>query len=225
MNQILSLSWKDYYEKIISYDENPNGDEEYPNEDIQTRIKLLDLSQNHFATYKTFSAIKYDDKRMIAGLGRRNVGAFNWFWFGRMESAGRFKGFIAENHPRLSAALDAIPLKGKVTKEHFLNYINICMTAFPLGFGIGCATRLLVMKRPDYFVAFNSESRETFKAQFGVPTSLKINDSSRYWDMIIQPIIDCDWWNSPMPTTSEQEQKVWLYRSAMIDVLAYSPDY
>jgi hypothetical protein len=44
----------------------------------------------------------------------------------------------------------------------------------------------------------------------------------RYWDEIIERIMDSPWWNSPCPQ-SETDAIVWNGRAAMLDAIFYKP--
>lgn len=45
----------------------------------------------------------------------------------------------------------------------------------------------------------------------------------RYWDEVIERIMDSPWWNSPRPN-DETEGAVWDGRAAMLDVIFYEPE-
>jgi len=46
-------------------------------------------------------------------------------------------------------------------------------------------------------------------------------DYERYWDEIIQRILDSPWWNSEAPNSNDA-LRVWNGRAAMLDVIYYN---
>jgi len=74
------------------------------------------------------------------------------------------------------------------------------------------------MKRPDYFVCFDSANRESLCKEFGI--KLGHHDYERYWDSVIERILISKWWTSPRPTQG-QTQAIWDGRAAFLDSLFY----
>ncbi len=95
------------------------------------------------------------------------------------------------------------------------------MKAFPDGGnGIATASRLLALRRPDQLVCFDSKNRVDMCKSFGImPTGM---DYERYWEEIIERILDSPWWLSDRPGT-KREAAVWDGRAAMLDSLFYRP--
>lgn len=137
-----------------------------------------------------------------------------------MFGAGVFKQIVNANSTGLSRALDAIPPKGEVRKEHYLDFVKAYVAAFPQRrrHGLATATRLLTMKRPDYFVCYDSANREGLRDAFGV--TLKGHDYERYWNSIIERILVSEWWRSPRPVGAKAAT-VWDGRAAFLDSLYY----
>jgi hypothetical protein len=65
-----------------------------------------------------------------------------------MFGAGVFKKIVNANSKGLSRALDAIPPRGEVLKEHYSAFVKAFVEAFPQRrrHGLATATRLLTMK-------------------------------------------------------------------------------
>jgi hypothetical protein len=66
-------------------------------------------------------------------------------WFGNMRGAGYFKQRLNNDPTSLDAALDRIPLRGKVKKADFDSFTAAYKWERA---GTGTASRLLAMKRP-----------------------------------------------------------------------------
>jgi hypothetical protein len=184
---LLKMPWAEYLEKVLC--DKYHG--------IDDRIGVLEASRRLFEERQTFNRMSIEERGGIAGFGGQDDVA--WGWFGSIFGAGVFKNRVNANDNNLSRALDAIPLNGKVQKEDYLEFISAYKKAYPTGrgHGLATATRLLMMKRPDYFVCFDSANRRGLSTAFGI--SLYGHDYERYWDSIIERILISEWWNSPRP--------------------------
>ena len=136
-----------------------------------------------------------------------------------MAGAGYFKQKINENNIYISNALEYIPLNGKITYENYQSFITNFKKAFENtgGDGLATATRLLSIKRPDFFICLDNQNKEKLCNDFGIKKSLNYEE---YWTEVIQRIHDSLWWNSEKPI-NENELKAWNGRVAMLDVIFY----
>jgi hypothetical protein len=158
-------------------------------------------------------------RKTVAGLP--NDFNDHWGWFGSMKGAGCFHQAVIENNPHLSAALDLIPLDGGVTREHYNSYVKEFIKAFPDGrHGVGVASRLLALKRPDYFVCLDSKNKAQLCKDFDIKQTGMTYE--RYWDDVVCRIVDSVWWREPKPT-DRKAIRVWLGRAAMLDAIFYQP--
>lgn len=84
------------------------------------------------------------------------------------------------------------------------------------------ASRLLALKRPDYFVCVNSKNQNGLSADLGYhKTRLTIDN---YWDWMVQSILDSCWWNSRRPrpgNANDWTSRRWDNRVAMLDSVYY----
>ena len=136
-----------------------------------------------------------------------------------MRGVGYFFEAVNDNNLHLSNALDAIPLTGLVSRAQYLDYIAQYIKAFPNGRdGVSTASRLLALKRPDYFVCLSSKNQDRLIAEFGIKKSSL--DYEGYWDEVIGRIQDSPWWNSPEPK-EPRALKAWQGRAAMLDSIFY----
>ena len=139
-----------------------------------------------------------------------------------MKGNGLFKEQINLNNPNISSALDKIPLHTTVTEEDYLNFID----SFKLSFTddqnrLATATRLLAMKRPDYFICLDSKNKKQFCSDFG----LRAQDITleNYWDDVVSKILSCLWWSDePTESARSTEIKIWQSRVAFLDALYYN---
>lgn len=138
-----------------------------------------------------------------------------------MKGAGYYHQAVNNNNPHLSSALDKIPLHGQVSRAQYDEYRAEFIKAFPKGrHGIGILSRLLALKRPDQFVCFDSKNRKELCKDFDIKQTGM--DYDRYWEEIIERIIDSPWWKTPAPSGGT-ERAVWDSRAAMLDAIFYRP--
>ncbi len=190
-----------------------------PHHSLDGRLELLSVVQRLFREHDTFADIPRHGRAGIAGIiGKEDV---DWGWFGSMKGAGVFKNRILENAPSISSALSKIPIDGAVEKEHYLGYVGDFLRAFPEGrVGVATATRLLAMKRPDSFVCLDSKNKRALCRGFGIKQSSMTYE--RYWDEIVDRLMDSVWWRSKRPTEAVIG-KAWDGRAALLDALFYDP--
>jgi len=205
---IITMSWKEFYNKVIkerSCGYNP----------FEARMKILNKAQRLFQKHSKFCDMDDESRKIIAGFS--NDRDIDW-WFGHMPN-WIFMHEINQNNRYISKALEYIPLNGQVKKYNFDKFIIYFKKAFPNG-GVRIAppSRLLCMKRPDYFLCLNSLNKKQILKDFGI-SNREIN-YDEYWDVIIERILDSEWWNSPVPT-NKLEKEVWNKRLAFLDSIYY----
>ncbi|SEQ10771.1 HKD family nuclease [Azotobacter beijerinckii] len=206
-SSVMSMSWAQYFKEVKS--DSYHG--------FDHRCNLLEFVHRAFLNHPTFESMELTLRKTIAGLP--NGLDERWGWFGSMKGAGYYHQAINNNNPYISKALDAIPLHGTVTREQYNNYIKDFIKAFPNGrHGVSIASRLLALKRPDQFICLDSKNRRKLCTDFGIPSSKM--DYDRYWEEVIERIMDTPWWRSRRPIDS-QEMQVWDGRAAMLDAIFY----
>jgi len=210
---VLAQSWPEYFGKVKGEKTTPYG------HSMAGRLKVIEVCQHLFANNTRFKDIDSQGRLKIAGLMKPTpTDSIDYRWFGSMMGAGKFWRAINTNDDNLSLALDLIPKRGVVSRETYLGYIDQYRKAFPDGRdGIGTASRLLAMKRPDTFVCFDARNREGLCEAFGISRSVGYEE---YWDSIISRIMEASWWCSPPPLPGV-EREVWEARAAFLDSLFY----
>lgn len=213
---LLNMTWKDFFADVTK-------DQHHS---LQLRIKVIDAAQKLFVRYRTLADMPLKDRQGIGGFVETEE--MPWGWFGRMQGAGVFKRLINQDPKELSNALDDIPLRGAVRREDYEAFIEGYKGAFPVKngephrHGLGTATRLLAMKRPDYFVCLDSANRKKLSEAFGIKI-INNHDYAAYWDSIVERLCEAKWWNSRRPKSGE-ERDVWDGRAAFLDALYYEPN-
>lgn len=213
-NEIFNYSWEEYYNKILN--------EDYHGENaIIDRIKVLSSAKELFKKDK-FSNLTEEERRKISGYEEwKEDSEFDWQWFGSMKPEGTFKGLVKSNNENLSLALEQIPLEGSLTKEHYLSFLNYYKLAISDNSNrLSGSTRLLAMKRPDYFFCLDSKNKKKFCEDFGIKEKELHIDT--YWDIVVDKVTSCLWWINQENFQNETEKKVWEFRAAFLDALYYN---
>lgn len=215
---LATMSWKDFVARARAD----------PYHDFKKRMKLLRAIQQMFASTSSLGDLLVTEWKGIAGvLG--NVEAINanfddveWGWFGSMGGAGTFAELIGLKDRSLAKALDSIPKRGNVTEAQFDDYCYGFTEAFSESSRtarLPPATRLLAMKRPDFFVCVNGGNRRNLAGALAfAPTTLSLEN---YWKHVIEPIQQAPWFNAPRPAAKNRE--LWDARVAMLDAIYYKP--
>lgn len=189
--------------------------------DLHQRLEVIRAVQDLFVDNPQFSDMDRIRRNKVAGTLHHAHGiidGINYHWFGSMWGARQFKTVIKDNDQNVSLALDAIPATGDVTRNDYLEFVRLYRKAFESGGdGVGTATRLLAMKRPDVFVCLDSKNRRRLLKDFGIRGGV---DYTRYWDSIIEKVMKSAWWNAPTPQPG-LEQDVWKARAAFLDCVYY----
>lgn len=202
------MDWPQYY-AAVSADTGTHT--------IAGRLSVLEKATSHFSNAEHFCDMDVDGRRGIAGLTETEDTP--WLWFGSMMGHGYFQQAINANDQSISDALDQIPLTGDVEETDYLRFLDIFRPAFQKT-GVGTATRLLAMKRPDYFVCLDNKNRRKLCEAFAIPKNVGLDD---YWGSVVARLTDSIWWNASEPN-NPNEKRLWLGRAAFLDVLFYEPD-
>lgn len=192
--------------------------------DIKERLAVLAYARAAFAR-TSFDRMTDAERLNIGGIASPSAMAaaeLDTALFGTMAVSPAFGHTIKNNAAGFAAALAYIPPHGDVEREAFQAYIATFMAAYDsdlrAGGGIGNATRLLAMYRPDQFLGINGGNSQTVRAAFRLKRQISVES---YWDDIILPIRSTEWWNAP-PPADLLELQIWLGRAALLDAVYYN---
>lgn len=206
-SQIMSMDW-DEFSSLVKKD---------PYHGIFERLQLLQIIRDGFNDYREYKNMPIELRKTVAGLPNNKYE--HWGWFGSMKGAGVFHSNINNNNQFISEALENIELNKNISKIDYLKFVRSFVKAFPNGRdGIGTASRLLAMKRPDIFVCIDNKNQSEMCKDFGIKVSGM--NYERYWDELICRIQDSVWWQSEFPE-NELENDIWNGRSALLDCIFY----
>lgn len=207
---VMPMEWRDYLTEIKK--DKFHG--------FRDRLDLIAEIRGYFQTHKHFNDMDLDVRKGIAGLPSTNTIIKNWAWFGSMKGAGAFAGHINASNNAFSLALDEIPLVGEIRREHYERFIAQYLKAYENGRdGLATATRLLAMKRPDVFLCVDAQNLKKLAQDVGIVSPGRL-DYQRYWEEVVERLMQSPWWQSPEPT-DPLEREAWYARAAMLDAIFY----
>jgi HKD family nuclease len=181
-------------------------------EDEPGYLQTAERCRTFFAKYGTLAKMPVIERQFVGGTTRDGG------WFGSMRGAGYFKQRLNDDPASLDAALDHIPARGVVNKRTFDAFVDRYQWERA---GVGTASRLLAMKRPDLFMCVDSKNRPGIAKAFGVSASSVLTFEG-YWGLM-ERIWHCPWWRAPRPN-GELERRVWNARVALLDSLYYEAE-
>ncbi len=209
----LDVDFENFYELILSQENRLLADQDtirvFDAPD-SSYLQEAEACQAAFAAHPAFAKMPEDSRRLVAGWGDDTSG-----YFGRMTGAGYFKQMALEDPAAIGKHLDRLPLAGKVTKVLAQEVLEGLLSLN--GVGLGVATRLLTVKRPDLFLTVNNANRERLREVMGgSPTTVGgyIKLHERLWAL--------PWFSATEPEDQDR-QRVWAARVGLLDALLYEP--
>lgn len=143
-------------------------------------LQTAERCQMLFAKYGRLAKMPVVDRQFIGGTTK--VGGS----FGSIKGAGYFKERLNTVAASFDAALDHIPHAGAVSKRAFDDFEANDQWKRS---GVGTASRLMAMKRPDLFLCVDAKNRTGIARAFGVSAS-SLQTFEGYWD-VMQRIWRC----------------------------------
>ncbi len=210
LQKAIKANWQDYYQILTTLPA------EY---EIAPSLKLLNVADQLMNQSScNFSESSLVERYLIGGIEDNQTlkqYGFDTQLLGSMQGFASFKKVLKNDPEGLTKLLKIIPANGRIDGWHFTQFVDGYQSLFAdNGFKqthLFPATRLLSMKRPDYFVALNANTMETLCTAFSVKP-LKKQDFQRYWDDIIITLHRAPWFNLEQP---EDQQQTPIYRARM----------
>lgn len=203
---VFEKTWKEYLAELKQ-------------EDYKGRIRFLDWVKNEFRKQNRFDKINPQTRKSIAGFGsgEKEEHGVDIGCFGTTNARGYFKNSVIDKPEIITKALSKIPKKGEVTKVDYQNFIKEFKKVSKQN-ELACATRMLCLWRPDYFINFNGKNEKAMCKELQVNKS-KVNYET-YWDLIVQPFITSDW-SKQNNSMQKLELQIFNYRVALLDCIYY----
>jgi hypothetical protein len=87
---------------------------------------------------------------------------------------------------------------------------------------MGIATRILALRRPDFFFSINTPNKIKFYQEWKI-ISNEINNLDDYWEIVLKKIHRSPWWQLTSPKNESPENiEIWRGRAALLDSI-YCP--
>ena len=80
-------------------------------------------------------------------------------------------------------------------------------------------SRLLAMKRPDFFLCISARNRRNLSQAFGL-SEARLNTYDGYWELV-ELLHRCAWCGAPRPKMKHRQ--IWDARVALVDAFYYDP--
>lgn len=205
----LNMSWSKYFSLVAAQDGRLLQSGLRVNvfdADGNSYLEEMEFCQDVFVRNARFEDIGVVERKHVAGFGTSTG------FFGTTVPAGYFKEMVIKA-PEELAALDLLPLEGAVSFSQALS-ITEALMAVP-NIGLGTATRLLSVKRPDVFLPVNNANRARIKALYG-----KAPSTARSYVEMLESIWAMPWWKAAEPK-DPVEARVWRGRVALLDAVVY----
>jgi HKD family nuclease len=218
LKNIMTIDFRTYFEMVSNDSLNS----------LQMRLNLLSVaSQLMQEGFENLNEIK---RKCIAGTVTLNqLKKYNdeelieieWGLFGNVTAAGNFMHAVIHNYNAIGEALEHIPNHGNIVENNYNDFKESFIQIFngtnrPNQFA--GATRLLSMKRPDYFLSLNKANTRKLRTHLGI---VGITFQS-YWDKFVVPIMHAPWWkDSHGQLTDENMLSCYNGRVAMLDAILY----
>ncbi len=216
-SRLLAYSWDEFILEV----------RKEPKREVPARLAMLGSIRKLFSEQNSFGKLSPVSRKAIAGtIGsseakQTELAVNQWKWFGSMVGAGGFKRLVNTNDSELCAAVDTIPAFGPISEETFDEFAERMRHAYNrIGQnpGLATSTRLLAVKRPDYFVCIDSKNKSGICKDLGLTaSSLHLAD---YWRAVVEVIMLSTWWNAARPTGPDGP--AWDARTALLDAIYYA---
>ncbi len=222
-NHQLDVEWTTYFKLLKAQNGRmtTNGDEMYifirKGSSYRTEIEscrdLLDDAGS-------FAALDEASRKQVAGLGSETTG-----FLGRMDVSPPYRACIRDRWDQVARELDQLPVRGPVSpateKAVLENLLEVD------GIGMGGATRLMAIARPDYYFTVNSASREGINSLLGPTHDDSPTKRAESYLNLLELIRSFEWFNAPKPATgagTSEERFAWSARVALLDAIFYAAE-
>lgn len=149
---------------------------------------------------------------------------FDVEWFASTKSAKVFHQLIGDLPGAFDEALANIPLEGDITHYEYQQFVAAYSKIFTDSSEkptLAPATRLLAMRRPDFFTPITNSRLDALCSALAV-TKLKNSDFERYWQDIVKGIQAMSWYKMANASNELEEQLVSI--KALIPCFFYYAD-
>ncbi len=209
---LFDATWEEYAGWIIRKDQRGERRHQIlPHRDSsESYVGTAKRCRKLFQRSATLRRMSPRDAKYVAGFVDGST------LFGSTTSNGRFKAWVGRRPARLDSALRQIPLVGPVAPWREAAFWTAWGKLRSLG--VGTASRLLAMKRPDLYLCVNNANRDRLAEVSGLSVT-RLKEPEGYRDLH-QMIWNSPWSRSPRPPRGA-ERDIWDCRVALLDCFVY----
>lgn len=215
----LDVGWPDFFKQLRRVD----GSKHYVFHRAaqESYLDVIAYVQERFARHGSLAQMSREERSNVAGTNTHS----KFGYFGTTHSVGSFTHAVLTSPALIDRALDRIPLgyKQQVTRAEFDRFFaefeRFAKSLPKPRPAVGCASRLLAMKRPDTFLCVNGENRARLAKAFGF-SDVELRRASGYWKLC-EHIWSLPWYSSHQPGNVDQ-RSAWRARAALVDAFYYA---
>jgi HKD family nuclease len=223
----LDCDWESYLEQLHRRDRywmNRTQVLKHPFSVLGDSSSYLEtIADGHSITlYASWNELSYREAAMLLGLCDE-YGVHGLL--GSMRGAGRVRQvFTKSNDKNLKirqSILQAVQTTTHVTDpKKYLPLAEVALEKITQydNFGMGVATRLLTLARPDMAISLNKASQSGL-AKFSGMAPTTLHNIPKYLSLL-QWMYEQDWYKAPSPT-DPWEKSIWEKRAALLDAFVY----
>ena len=214
----LDVGWTAFYNLLRQVD----GSKHYvfPRANGESYLDVIAYVERSFARNHSLASMSRDERSNVAGTNTHS----KFGYFGTTHSVGTFTHAVLESPGLVDRALDLIPrgTNRQVTRTQFESFFaefeRFAKSLHRPRPSVGCASRLLAMKRPDNFLCVNGENRARLAKAFGF-SDAELRTAAGYWSLC-EHVWALPWYKSPRPRDASQ-RSAWRARVALVDAFYY----
>ena len=214
----LDISWSEFFSQLRRVDGAKHPVFRRPDE--ESYLGVVAYARDCFSRKVSLARMTRVERSNVAATNTHSM----YGYFGTTHSAGQFTHAILDSPASIDRALDRIPFdcRRRVSKDEFdiffRNFEKFAQSVPKPRPGVGCASRLLAMKRPEAFICVNGENRSRLARAFGFSDG-ELRTAGGYW-RFSEHVWSLPWYNSPQPRIRVQLE-AWRARAALVDALYF----
>ncbi len=173
---------------------------------------------------RDWSKLDDTDEKKLLGLPSNDGDDKNWALLGTMASNGNAQKtvFGKNNRNRVEDIIRSVAS----ANDAEVKFVDIAMKAYEGLYriddiGVGIASRLLTLARPDRFASVNGASSNYLGRLFNLPRSASALGRVKNYKKLLLKIYEEEWMKAGSPDNSH-ERDIWSMRLALIDCFVYN---
>jgi len=196
---------------------------------LNERKALLAYLQTKLST--PFDELIKEDRLALIGKHTNkhdpSIYQFDVEWFGATKANKSFMSLVNEQPKAIATLISIIPIEGDITEQIYFDFVEKYIALYSQflpneKIAFIPATRLLAMIRPDQFVSLTNAKLDVLCNGLGIAKIANQGPKAffDYWHDVIITMRNSPWWAHGQPE-DENEQAIWAYRAALLDLFIF----